>query len=302
MFDKRMLFIYNSHAGRGLIRANLVDILDIYSASGYELIAHATQRQKDAYEIAYKYASEGKCDLIVCAGGDGTLDEVACAVMRSGRRIPVGIISAGSTNDFGYSLGIPSDILDAARAAVIGEPYACDIATFNEYYFTYTAAFGVLADVSYDTPQNIKNALGHAAYILNGMSRLSQMKKYHAKVTYNGKTYEDDYILGMLVSSNSVGGFKGITGEGVKLDDGLHELLLIKAPKHIGGLSQVINEVLGHKFLGGRYLQYAKVDHVSFDFDEEAAWSLDGEFGGKVTHADLSVIQKGIDYMIMGGN
>lgn len=298
MSRKRMLFIYNQKSGRGLIKANLPEILDIFSSSDYELITHATQHRADAFDLAKEYAAEGKCDVIVCAGGDGTIDEVADGVMKAGSKIPVGIISAGSTNDFGYSLGIPGDIISAARTVLTGHPFACDIAQFNDTFFTYTAAFGTLADVSYDTPQDIKNALGYAAYVLNGMMRLPQVKSYHLRATYDGKTIEGDYLIGMVVSSNSVGGLRGITGEGVRLDDGLHELVLIKAPKKIGDLTHALNEVLAHKFKGGKYLLYARVSEVRIEFDEPVPWSLDGEYGGQQTDVNIKVINKGINYIV----
>lgn len=298
MSRKRMFFIYNPKSGRGLIKANLPEILNIFSASDYEVITHATQFRTDAFEMAREYAGENKCDIIVCAGGDGTIDEVADGVMKAGSSIPVGIISAGSTNDFGYSLGIPGDILTAAKAVLTGHPFACDIATFNDTYFTYTAAFGTLADVSYDTPQDIKNALGYAAYVLNGMMRLPTVKSYHLRCTYDGKTVEGDYLIGMVVSSNSIGGLRGITGEGVKLDDGLHELILIKAPKKIGDLTHALNEVIARKFKGGKYLLYARVNEVNIEFDEAVPWSLDGEYGGQQTEVNIRVINKGINYLV----
>lgn len=333
---KRLLFIYNPQSGRGLIKANLPKILDVFSASDYELIVHATQGPCDAKQIAEEYTGECKADRIICAGGDGTLDEVADGVMRGlsaqrevlngaaveavpeevtgaltgngdnackdepgepVRRIPIGIISAGSTNDFGYSLGIPSDIIEAAERAVSGRDFNCDIARFNGRHFTYTAAFGLLAEISYETPQEIKNALGYAAYILNGMMHLAEIRPIHARVTFDGETIEDDYLIGMVVSSNSVGGFRGITGEGVRLDDGKHELMLIRAPKKIGDLSKAINEVISHKY-DGEYLKYFRAKNIHFEFDKEVAWSLDGENGGLWKQADIEVIRKGISYII----
>lgn len=298
MSRKRLLFIYNPRSGRGLIKANLTEILDIFSGSDYEIITHATQRRGDAYDMAREYAGEGKCDVIVCAGGDGTIDEVADGVMKVGAKTPVGIISAGSTNDFGYSLGIPSDIIAAAQSIFAAHTFACDIAQFNDTFFTYTAAFGTLANVSYDTPQEVKNALGYAAYVLTGMMRLPQIKSYHLKVTYDEKTVEGDYLIGMVVSSNSVGGLRGITGDGVKLDDGLHELILIKKPRKIGDLTHAINEVVTRKFKGGKYLLYARVSEVVFEFDEPVPWSLDGEYGGQQTKVNIKVINKGINYLV----
>ncbi len=297
MCKKKMLFVYNPHSGRGLIERNLPEIIKMYSASEYELVVHATDSQGDAFHFVGEYANENACDLVVSAGGDGTLDEVAAAVMESGNPIPVGIISAGSTNDFAYSLGIPSDICSAAEAVLESRIFPCDIANFNGRYFTYTAAFGTLADVSYGTPQNLKNALGHAAYILNGMMKLPSLKSYHLKAYYDDRVIEGDFIIGMVVSSKSVGGFKGITGDGVELDDGYHELILVKAG-NIVDLTASVNELLSHKLENAKTLVYAKVKEVRFEFDDEAAWSLDGEFGGTFKDVDIKVIERGINYLV----
>lgn len=299
---KRLLFIYNPHAGKGLVKANLSGIIEAFSASDYEVIVHATKEQGDAKRIAEEYTLEGTVDRIVCAGGDGTLDEVADGVMSGkeagGKKdISVGIISAGSANDFGYSLGIPSNLIEAAKKAVTGREFFCDIARFNGRHFTYTAAFGMLAEISFETPQETKNALGYAAYILDGMTKLHEVKKIHAKVTFDGETIEDDYLIGMVVSSTSIGGIRGITGEGVRLDDGLHELMLIRAPRKMGDLSKAINEVLSHKY-NGTYLKYYRVKDVSFEFDREIAWSLDGENGGLWKEAHIEVMKQGITYIV----
>lgn len=298
---KRLLFIYNPHSGRGLVKANLPKILDILSASEYELLVHATSGPCDAKQYAEEYTRDGSVGRIICAGGDGTLDEVADGVMRGKegleRDVAVGIISAGSTNDFGYSLGIPSDIIAATEKAVTGKEFDCDIARFNGRHFTYTAAFGLLAEISYETPQEVKNALGYAAYILNGMMHLPEMRKIHAKVVFDGQKVEDDYLIGMVVSSNSIGGFRGITGDGVRLDDGMHELMLIRAPKKIGDLSKAINEVILHKY-NGKYLKYYRAKNIHFEFENEVAWSLDGENGGTCKVADIEIIRQGIRYIV----
>ncbi len=296
MKKKRLLLIYNAHAGKGRIREKLSDIISMYSMSEYELIVHSTCGVGDAALVTEQYTANDACDLIVCAGGDGTLDEVAGAQMRVGKKIPIALIPAGSTNDFGYTLGISGDIMGAAMLALTGKKFLCDIASFNNRYFTYTAAFGLFSDVSYNTSQNMKNSLGRLAYIMNGITKLSQIKVYHLKVEYGGRVYEDDYIYGMVVSSNSVGGFKGITGDGVTLDDGLHELMLVKKQDSLAGVTRVVNELLSHKY-DSAYIQYARVDKVSISSDDEIAWSLDGEFGGKTKRADIQVVKQGICYI-----
>lgn len=296
MAKKRVLFVYNPHSGKGIIRENLSTIIDVFSGYDCALMVHATQARMDGAGIVGEYIAEGLCDAVICAGGDGTIDEVAGAVMLSGKDVPVGIISAGSTNDFGYSLGIQSDPIEAARTAISGHPYKCDIATLNGRYYTYTASFGLFTDVSYETPQSVKNLLGHAAYVLNGMTKLSQIHKYHARIKTDEGEYEDDYILGMVVNSLSVGGFRGITGDGVELDDGKYELILIRSPKRFGQIGKVVTEVINHEF-NGEYLKRYRVSEASFSFDEDVSWSLDGEYGGSGMEAEIKVYNKAISYM-----
>jgi YegS/Rv2252/BmrU family lipid kinase len=160
-------------------------------------------------------------DIVVCSGGDGTLDEVVTGMIRSGFRTPIGYIPAGSTNDFGGSLGLPKNMVHAAETIVKGNDFACDVGSFNQDIFVYIAAFGLFTDVSYETGQDMKNVLGHMAYLLEGMKRLPAIRSYPMCVTYDDTTIVDDFIFGMITNSVSVGGFKRITGKNVKLDDGV---------------------------------------------------------------------------------
>ena len=165
---KRLLFIFNPRSGQGKIREYLTDILDEMIKAGFEVTVYLTQGQKDAQRVACEEAEH--YDRIVCSGGDGTLDEVVTGVMTSGCRIPIGYIPAGSTNDFGNSLGIDKNMVHAAQIAVGGQLFPCDIGRFNQDYFVYVAAFGLFTEVSYQTSQDLKNMLGHAAYILEGQN------------------------------------------------------------------------------------------------------------------------------------
>ena len=188
---KKMLFLYNPNAGRGLIKSKLADILDIFVKAGYELTVYPTQSYRDAYHKIVHM--EDNYDLVVCSGGDGTLDEVVTGMMRRKNRVPIGYIPTGTTNDFANSLHISKDMLSAANTAVHGEPFACDIGTFNHDIFVYVAAFGLFTDVSYQTNQSLKNVLGHAAYVMEGAKRLSNIPSYRIKVTHDGEVIEDDF-------------------------------------------------------------------------------------------------------------
>ena len=222
--EKKMLFIFNPKAGKGKIKANLLDIVDIFNKGGYEVIIYSTQKSRDAYEKAKEY--HDKVDLIVCSGGDGTLDEVVTGVMEKNSNVPIGYIPAGSTNDFANSLFMPKSMTEAASMIMTEQLYHCDIGRFNNQSFTYIAAFGLFTDVAYQTDQDLKNILGHVAYLLEGVKRLFDIKSYHMKIESEELTVENDFIFGMVTNSRSVGGFKNLTGKNVDMNDGLFEVTI----------------------------------------------------------------------------
>lgn len=304
---KRLLFVYNPKAGKGQLEENVDEILEIFGEAGYETTVHATTCKGDGTVFVREYlaaASDGKFsdnmpvlpDRIVCAGGDGTLQEVMRAVAESGLDIPVGIIPTGSTNDFGYSLGLPEGILPAARRAANGEPEACDILNFYNKKLVYTAAFGLFSEVSYATPQELKNRLGHFAYILFGAKTIFKTRKIHAKIIFDDGVLVEDLLLGMVVNAKSVGGFRKITGPGVELDDGKTELMLVKWPKNPLQLVKIIYEALSHK-TEGEYFRILHTSKAAFEFSKNVKWSFDGEYGGKGKRAEISVEKQGIRYV-----
>ena len=285
MEKKRMLFIYNPRAGKEKIRSNLLDIIDIFTKADYEVIAYPTQSVGDGVK-AVKERKTGYYDLIVCSGGDGTLDEVVTGMMQCEKKIPIGYVPAGSTNDFANSLCIPKNMIGAAQAIVDGETFACDIGAFNDDFFVYIAAFGIFTEVSYETPQNIKNVLGHMAYILEGMRRLSAVKSYKMKVESDQLTVEDEFLFGMITNSVSVGGFKRITGKYVQLDDGEFEVTLIKRPANPVELNSIMVSLINRN-INTDCMYCFKTSALKLTSEEEVAWTLDGEFGGRHTEVDI---------------
>lgn len=236
---KKLLFVYNPHSGKGLIKNKLCDILDIFAKAGYEMTVCPTQHAMDGYDKVCE--ADGRYDLIVCSGGDGTLNEVISAVMTHRMAKPkIGYIPAGSTNDFAKSLGIPKDMVKAAKLISNDNSFLCDIGVMNERFFNYVAAFGAFTDVSYKTPQSMKNVLGHQAYIVESLKSLSKIKAYNMKVTCNDITITGNYIYGMVANSKSVGGMKGITGKNILLDDGLFEVILVREAKNPLELQQIV--------------------------------------------------------------
>lgn len=274
---KNMLFVYNPRAGKAQIRSNLLDIIDIFVKADYEVTAYPTQQPGDAVK-AVKERREGY-DIVVCSGGDGTLDEVVTGMMQCENKLPIGYVPAGSTNDFANSLGIPRSMIKAADVVVNGRNFGCDIGAFNDDSFIYVAAFGIFTDVSYETKQDLKNVLGHTAYLLEGIKRLSSIKSYWLKIYYDDVCLEDEYLFGMITNSDSVGGFKGITGENVELNDGLFEVTLVKKPLTPLELNDII-AALVDKRRHSDAIQCFKTSSLVIESNQEVAWTLDGEYGG----------------------
>ena len=278
---KRLLFIYNPHAGKELLKPKLADVIDIFVKAGYEVVAYPTQAYRDAYKKIKKYDSS-EYDLIVCSGGDGTLDEVVTGMMKRDRdkREPIGYIPTGTTNDFASSLHIPRGLLEAADNAVNGEVFACDAGRFNDDIFVYIAAFGLFTDVSYQTKQSMKNVLGHLAYVLEGATRIFDIPSYKLKVTHDGETIEDEFIYGMVTNSRSVGGFRNMIGKNVVFDDGEFEVMLIRTPKNPLALQEIIGALLSSQ-INTKHIYSFKTGEIHFESVEEIPWTLDGEFGGE---------------------
>lgn len=292
---KKMLFVYNPKAGKEHIRESLADLLDEFAARDYRITIVPTRRRDEAREVV---AGRGdQYDLVVCSGGDGTLDEVVTGVIESGIRTPIGYIPAGSTNDFGESLGLPKDLLEAGVIAVDGRGFSCDMGSFNDDVFVYIAAFGLFTDVSYETDQDMKNVLGHMAYILEGMKRLSSVKSYALKVTSGNLVIEDEFIFGMITNSRSVGGFKNITGKNVELDDGEFEVTLIKMPHNPVELNSIMVSLL-NRDIDSNLMYCFRTGEVTVESEEPLAWTLDGENGGTHTKAVIKNLHHAVEIRV----
>ena len=297
MEEKKLMFIYNPKSGKGLIRNYIYEIVDLFTKYGYEVSVYPTQRQEDAMqrvpEIAPLY------DLLVASGGDGTLDECVTGMMRSEVKIPIGYIPAGSTNDFAQSIHIPKNMMRAAEIAMTGKQFPCDVGVFNRDYFIYVAAFGLFSDVSYQTNQNMKNVLGHVAYLLEGAKRLYDIPSYPLKVKVNGETIEDEFVYGMITNSISVGGMKNMVGKDVRLDDGLFEVTLIKMPANILELNDILQYV-SHLTDTSDMVYRFKTSHLVLESDEPVNWTRDGEYGGVFKRVEIDNLHRAMKIIAPG--
>lgn len=292
---KDLLFIYNPRAGKGSIGTHLGDIIDIFTNGGYRVTVYPTKCHGDGEVVAGQWCEE--FDRIVCAGGDGTLDEIVTGVMTAGVRKPIGYLPTGSTNDFGRSIGIPKSIRRAAATAVSDKLFKCDLGKFNSRYFVYVAAFGLFTDVTYETDQSMKNIFGYTAYLAEAVKRLPSIRSIPLRITYDDKVISDNFLVGLVTNSDSVGGIKGITGPDVKLDDGVFEVLLVRAPDNILEFNLIAPAILDRRIKSDNVICF-RCSNILIESDEPIAWTLDGEFGGMVDRAEIENMHEAVEFVI----
>ena len=271
---KKMLFIMNPFSGQRKANKFLADILLLFSQADYQVITHMTTGQGDGARAAMRHGNE--VDLVVCCGGDGTFNETVTGLIAIGARIPVGYIPAGSTNDFASSLKLSSNPLQAAQDILEGQPVAFDVGKFGDRIFTYVASFGAFTRASYATPQSIKNALGHTAYLLEGIQELSLIRKEHVRMEFDGEVVEDDFLFGAICNSTSVGGILTLDPRMVDMADGRMEILLIRAPRNLTELSECI-WALQNQTYNCSMITFRSAERVHIFASPDMTWTLDGE-------------------------
>lgn len=271
---KKMLFILNPCAGMRKANKVLPDIIATFNQADYDVSVYITAGGGDAKKQTALRAKE--MDLIVCCGGDGTFNETVAGLLESGADTPLGYIPAGSTNDFAGSLGLPANPVEAAKRIVAGTPTPYDVGSFGGRIFTYVASFGAFTRASYATPQSIKNALGHTAYVLGGISELSQIKDIYAKFQLDGQTLEGDYLFGAICNSTSIGGIAKLDPSQVDMSDGLFELLLVRAPKDLAEIAECIAAVQKQQY-NCSMITFRTVSQLQVTTEAGTNWTLDGE-------------------------
>lgn len=295
-----MLLIMNPKSGVMLAPKHLSEIIQRFSRAGYITSVLMTAGKGDAREFAMEYA--GEADTVVVSGGDGTLNEVIDGLISGGHKTKLGYIPAGSTNDFANSVGLPKYIFDCADTVTDGSPHPVDIGCFNGRYFSYVASFGAFTSTSYSVPQNLKNIFGHAAYVMGGISELVNIKPIHARVTADKgtpeeKIYEDDYVLGAVCNSRSIGGILNLEKLDVDMNDGLMEVLLVKMPRDLIALNNIAVNMLSGSFHSDQIDAFSAKD-VQFEIDESVHWTLDGEYEKGSSVCEIHTIESAISLII----
>lgn len=289
---KKLLLILNPIAGTKKAPKNLTEIIGLFNRSEFDVRVYVTACQEDVKKAIKLFGK--KADLIVCCGGDGTMNETISGLIENGLTTPIGYIPAGSTNDFASSLHLSTDVVKAAKQIVEGTPHAYDIGKFNDKYFCYVASFGLFTKTSYNTPQNIKNAFGHVAYLLGGVQELSNIRKEHIRMEIDGEVIEDDYLFGAICNSVSVGGVLTLSPDIVDMADGKFEILLIKAPKDLQELGECIFALTNQKY-DSKMIPLYSGSRIKIQASADMDWSLDGEKQDGVEEIEIENLHKHIN-------
>ena len=290
-----LLFVYNPHSGIQTISRHLTKIVDLYTSAGFDVTVHPTQAPGDCKNTVMRLADS--VERVIVAGGDGTHNEAVSGLIECGCSLPYGYIPCGSTNDFSHSLGIPVQIMRAAKNAICGEPFAYDIGRMNDRFFTYVAGFGAFTEVTYSTPQQTKNTLGYVAYLITGAASLPNIVPYHVRFESPVRSGEGDYVLGLVTNTLQVGGMKNLLPHDISLDDGLFEVLLVKNPRNAIELNKILVSAVKHDFSADCF-EYFKTPSITVTSDKPLAWTLDGENGGAHNVTEIRCMQRALRIVV----
>ncbi len=296
--DKKLLFIVNPRAGKTKSRAPLFDAVSIYSEAGFLVSVRMTSRRGEATELAEELGAD--YDLVVCHGGDGTLNETVNGVMRIPRekRPAVSYLPGGSTNDFAASLNISSDPAEAARSAMRLQPRELDVGRFDERNFVYVASFGAFTKTTYTVPQDIKNVFGHFAYMLDGVKNLDTLCPYRMKITADGEVFDGEYLFGAISNSTSIAGLMKLSPDEVSFDDGRFELLLVPVPRTPAAMQALILALINKDYCNSEGLIFRHVRHVTAETAEDIPWTLDGEYDPGAPLVEIGIEENGVTMML----
>ena len=292
---KKLLFIINPQAGQKRVNRFVPDIIRLFIEAGYVCEPYVTGAPGEAAQVIG--ACPRKYDLVVCAGGDGTLNETVSGVLTAGMDCPLGYIPCGTTNDYAASIGLSSDVLQAARDIIEGKPQTVDVGAFNGRYFVYTATCGAFAKASYSTPQAAKNVLGHMTYVLDGMRDLTTIKPIHMKVRANELVLEDDFIFCSITNSTSVGGILRLDTQLVALNDGRFEVTMVRNPLNPAQLSSILVG-LTTQSVPNDMIHFFSAQKISIECDDPLEWTLDGERESETDSVAMENLHSAIRIMI----
>lgn len=290
---KKLLMIYNESAGQGGISHELFESIEYLSVHGYEVTIFPLVPKEGLTSEYILQDTKGRFDVYLFCGGDGTLNHAINGLIGNDIDLPFSYVPVGSTNDFSKSLYGNGNhtMLQVCKYITTGRQFAYDIGKFNESYFNYVAGFGAFPQVSYTTPQDMKNKLGYVAYVLNFLGNIPGGLTYkrHCKVTHDGIVEEGDFMLGLITNSISVAGMQPGLIKRSSLTDGIFEATLIKANINALEIPGILSALSSDNPQTDAIVTFQMKEAV-FEFDDDVPWTLDGEDGGIVRRAEVRVI------------
>lgn len=292
---KQCMLVFNPQAGKGKVKSSLYAIINGFFSMGYLVSCFPTAYKNHAVELIENHGNH--YDLLICCGGDGTLNEAVNGVLHINKDLPIAYIPTGTVNDFANTLNLSGNVDKAMEMFAKHQLFACDICCFNERYFTYVAAFGAFTEVSYDTPQTTKNFLGRAAYFLEGLKRLPKITAYHMKITAADRFIEDDFVFGAITNARSVAGFTSVNTKNAQLDDGEFEVLFIRMPQNPLDLQIIITALLKQE-INEKFMEFFTARSLIIESDPHAHWTLDGEDGGNPELIQITIKNKAVSFLV----
>lgn len=287
MGQKRARLIYNPSSGQEIMKKHVADVLDILEGFGYETSAFQTTPEPHSARDEARRAALAGFDLVIAAGGDGTINEVVNGIAPLEKRPKMAIIPTGTTNDYARALKVPrSNPIEAAKLIGKQQTVLMDIGLAKtadrESYFINIAAAGTLTELTYSVPSQLKTMFGYLAYVVKGAELLPQVQFTPVRVQHDHGVFEDKASMIFVALTNSIGGFEQIVPD-AKLDDGQFTLIIVKT----GNLFEILH-LIRLVIDGGRHVDSDKIAYIktqqltieSIDADNRLMLNLDGEYGG----------------------
>jgi diacylglycerol kinase (ATP) len=275
---RRARLIYNPTAGREMFVRQLPRILERLEQAGLETSCHATREPGQA-TIAARQASERGFDVVIAAGGDGTVHEVVTGISQGPHRPILGVLPCGTTNDFARGMGLPRDLLQACDVIGDGFVRTVDAGRVGDRLFVNVAAVGDVTAVTYEAPSRLKTLVGPLAYYLKGLEKIGSLSRsFPVRIEADGRQWEEDILLMMVANTRSVGGFEQLAPK-ADLNDGKLDVIVVRKTS-IADLIPLVRIARKGGHIYDPSVLYFQARHLYVESDEPLRWNLDGELGG----------------------
>lgn len=292
----KLLLLVNKKSGKETIEKYVPKIIEEFEENNFEVDLMYTKITNNATKIIMNYDKD--FDLVVCCGGDGTLNQTISGLMEINKKVSIGFIPLGTANDFAKNFNLTDDVLYLPHNIMSYKSQKCDTGKFNDKYFNYVAAFGVCTKVSYTTKKSLKKRFGKKAYYMKAIKEFFHIKSYKVKLTFDDKVIEDEFVYGGISNSISIAGLQWFKPEDIDLNDGKFEAIFIKKPKNPIQTIKIFNSMLQKNYKNKAEIVYFKTDNIDIEIEEELPWTLDGEYGGTYNKVNINNIKQNVEFIV----